>query len=354
MRSLLRILILITLALYIITEKVHGDGDDDGFQKYQKFVKKHNKAYKNQTEMNKRFKHYKDNMERLAHLKNITEAGEGFKDKVESGDELQLDENEFSDLSEEEFKSLYLTLKVPSADEILRGQNPGNDTLLGNSEEDHLRFLQTTPTSYDWRTKGVVGPIKNQGQCGSCYTFAVAANLEGQYAIKYKKLLSFSEQQILNCDPYDSGCNGGVMANTFTYLKKSKGLGLTSSLKYVARKMTCTAVAPVTQVTGYKMAGTTKESTIATFLVNTGPLAAAVNANYFQYYRSGIMRYSTTTCKPSAINHAITLVGYGVSNGVNYWIVKNSWGATWGESGYIRVAWGTCGINTYVLSGTIA
>jgi C1A family cysteine protease len=357
MRSFLRLSLLLTLTLHVITQSNRrnntDEGDDDNFNRYQSFMKRHNKIYRNPGEMTKRFQRYSENLKQIMRLKNRTESEEGFRDRVLPSDQLELDDtNQFMDLSPEEFSNMYLTFKRPGADEILRAQTPGPETLMAESDHD-LRFLQTAPTSFDWRTKGAVGPVKNQGSCGSCYAFSVAANLEGLYAIKYQKLLSFSEQQIVNCDSKNLGCNGGWMATTYTYLKGSNGLGLTSSLKYIGVKQTCSAVPGVAKVTGYKFAGTTADAAIAKFLVSTGPLSAALNANSFQYYKSGVLRLSAAACPASNLNHAITLVGYGNSNGVNYWIVKNSWSATWGESGYIRVAWGTCGINTYVLSGTI-
>jgi cathepsin F len=349
MMTVLQVSLLAILAHVILAQ------NDESDSRWQKYMNKYNRKYKdNKSERKKRYANFLENNDRLEQLRNMTKSHKWDK-QINPADEAQFDDNEFSDMSPEEFANTFLTLRI-SDNDVMRAQAPSAENFVTTAEEEdhHLRFLQTVATSYDWRTKGAVGVVKNQGSCGSCYTFAVAANLEGQYYIKNKKMINLSEQQILNCDKYDYGCNGGMMANTYKYLMGSSGLGLTSSLKYVAVKQTCTAITPAVKVTGYKFAGSTVDATIAAFLVKTGPLAAAVNANYFQSYRSGVLRLSNSVCNPNGTNHAITLVGYGQSNGVNYWIIKNSWGAAWGESGYIRLAWGTCGINTYVLTGLIA
>jgi cathepsin F len=250
---------------------------------------------------------------------------------------------------------MYLNYTVPD-DEIDKASKPSNESFVQTNEtdQDELRHLQTIPASFDWRQRGAVGVVKHQGSCGVCYAFAVTGNIEGLYAIKYGQLLNFSEQQILDCDFYNYGCGGGIIAKTYDYLMTSGGLGLQSSLRYTQRKGACYAIRGVARVIGKQFAGSQNGYTIAAFLVRNGPLAAGVNASMFKYYRGGVMSYSTYQCAYT-INHAITIVGYGKTNtGVNYWIVKNSWGPYWGERGYVRIAWGTCAINKYVLTGIIA
>jgi cathepsin F len=325
------------------------------FAKYQLFMQKYGKRYTNLQELNERFINFSSNYQSLISYQNTNaEVLLGAAEPMKQEDALQLGITEFFDISDEEYERQYLTLNIPK-EELRLAQTPamGNFQTSNESEADSARHLQSIPSAYDWRSKGVVTSVKDQGQCGSCYTFAVAANLESQYAIKNKKLLDLSEQQMVNCSKLDYGCNGGMMANTFKYLMgTSTGLGLETSLRYAGRKYTCTAIRGVVKVKSYKFAGSTNNSTIAAFLYKTGPLAIGLNASTFKYYKSGILGHSSGCA--GAINHAVTLVGYGVSSGVRYWIIKNSWNAKWGEKGYIRLAWGACGANTYVLTGILA
>jgi cathepsin F len=334
-----------------------GAQDDEAtlFEEYQKFMHKFNKNYSSLQELNEKFMTFSNNFKELLKAQDITNQEILASAEVMTEDEtIQLGVTEFFDLTEEEYEKQFLNLNVPE-EELKLSATPSSDSFItSDNESDHLRHLQSTPKSFDWRDKGVVTSVKNQGSCGSCFSFAVSANLESLYAMKNKKLLDLSEQQIVNCDKLDYGCNGGFMANTYKYIKSAGGMGLESSLKYVARKTTCKNIKKVLTVSGHKFAGSKVDANIAAFLYKTGPLAAAVNANMFKYYKGGVMKYSSSMCS-TAVNHAITLVGYGATTaGAKYWIIKNSWGASWGEKGYIRLAWGTCGINTYVLSGVLA
>ena len=220
------------------------------------------------------------------------------------------------------------------------------------------RFLAASPISWDWRTQGAVTAVKNQGSCGSCWAFVAAANLEGLYYIKNKVLNIFSEQQMLDCDNRNSGCNGGNVSVALTYIKNVGGLQLTSSYgPYAGRKKTCTfnAAKAVVKVKGYVNVSTV-ETTIRDYLYANGPLPVAINAKPLQTYRSGILNLNAASCSPTILNHAVVIVGYGTENGVDYWILKNSWGSTWGEKGYFRVArgYGVCGMNRFVYNAVLA
>jgi hypothetical protein len=214
------------------------------------------------------------------------------------------------------------------------------------------------PDSFDWRAQGAVGAVKNQGSCASCWAFTTTGNLEGLYFIKYGKLLSLSEQQLVDCDTNDNGCNGGMMDNAYTYLQNAGGSLLESEYPYTGRKGQCRAYSPngTVKVTGMIDAGTTDENYIKQMLYNIGPLGVVINASTLQYYTSGIFNVSPSSCPASGINHGVLLVGYGSENGVDYWIAKNSWGASWGEQGFFRIARGKglCGINNHVVSAKIA
>ena len=179
---------------------------------------------------------------------------------------------------------------------------------------------------------------------------------------------TFSEQMLVDCDTYDSGCNGGLMENTFDWLKENGGIMTDTDYPYVGRKQTC-ASDPTKyvdmQITGYTKLGSSSstwspvdEEEIKEFLYETGPLAVALNANPLQTYSSGILDKTSSQCSTSGINHAVTMVGYGndSASGKDYWLVKNSWGKSWGESGYFRIRRGTgcCGINCYITTAKVA
>jgi len=324
------------------------------YAKFQEFIQAYNKTYATIQEHDHRFQIFVHNYEELEQAKN--DSHDDVKDaSPDANDSLELDITAFFDLTDEEFEKMYLSTDIPEDEQKLSEEPSENSFITGNeTEADHLRHLASVPSSFDWRTKGVVAPVRQQGSCGGCYAFSTAANLESQHAIKKGRLISLSEQQIINCNHYAVGCHGGNLALAFRYLISSgSGLGLRSSLKYVARKEVCTKLAPAVKVKNILMAGTKNEDYIASFLMKHGPLSSAINADKFKFYRKGIMQYSAATCSPRKLNHAVNIVGFGVSGGVKYWIVRNSWGPQWGENGYVRVARGTCGVNNYVMTGVI-
>jgi hypothetical protein len=286
--------------------------------------------------------------------------------------------SQFMDISEEDFQKGYLILNKSDLPE--KTENYFNSTIekegaisIENEEyedeEDEddkkkegnkqLRFLQTRPKiprEWDWRLQGAVNPVMNQGSCGGCWAFSAISNLEGVYFKKYKVLKKFSEQQLLDCDPYNSGCSGGIMHNAFEYLK-SNGVAQYSYYPFQQYRGYCryqqSSGLPV--VTGYQFAGTTSENKIRKMLYMVGPLAITINANLLQFYSGGILDVPYSQC-PYAPSHGVTLVGFGTTAyGKKYWIVRNTWGVYWGESGYFRIARdkGLCGLNMYVITALV-
>ena len=175
--------------------------------------------------------------------------------------------------------------------------------------------------------------------------------------MKYNRILDLSEEQLLDCDAGNDGCEGGIMDEAFRYIKGAGGLMSEADYRYTQIKDTCKFKKnkALVKVTGWKSAGSKNEETIRKMLVSTGPLSVAVNADNMQNYQGGIIDDSEAICPSANINHAIVLVGYGEDNGQKYWIAKNSWGENWGEKGYLRIARGkgTCGINQFVVSAQI-
>jgi len=248
----------------------------------------------------------------------------------------------------EEFKKAYLNLHVPSLEKFLEAATPIEIDENIKADPEH-----------DWRDHGSVGPVKDQGQCGSCWAFSIVGNLEGVYHIKHKELRLFSEQQIVDCDKKDFGCGGGWMEWGMQYIQEQGGIELQENYPYKGIDDQCTfdktKIAAV--VTGNKFAGTQDEEAIKEMVFQVGPLSVALNANCLFSYTSGVIDLSPSECEPTALNHGVTMVGYGTEkNGTDFWILKNSWNSNFGEDGYFRMARGkgVCGINTYVITAIVA
>jgi C1A family cysteine protease len=203
--------------------------------------------------------------------------------------------------------------------------------------------------SFDWRTHaGVITPVKDQGQCGSCWAFATVEACESRWVLNGNSQQILSPQPIVDCDKVDGGCDGGDPENAFNYVH-SNGLETNAAYPYRAVDGNCaySASKVVSRITGYKVAVNNggSEATMASVLSTASPLTIAVDAEPWQFYNGGIL--TAAECGMD-IDHAVQAVGYDTTQG--FWIVKNSWAADWGENGYIRLQYGknTCGITTEV------
>jgi len=233
----------------------------------------------------------------------------------------------FSDLTLEEFQQL-----------PIRGLNGGMKTDLPNLGE--VEILESTG-AIDWTTKGAVTPVKNQGQCGSCWAFSTTGGLEGSWQIASGNLVSLSEQQFVDCDKTSSGCNGGLMESAFDWAK-SQNIATEGSYSYTARDGTCkssfTTGIPSGGVTGYHSA---KSASALTSALQNGPVSVAIQADQsvFQQYTGGVI---TSGCGTN-LDHGVLAVGVNSDGSIK---VKNSWGSSWGVSGYVNIATSQCGIAT--------
>ena len=208
-------------------------------------------------------------------------------------------------------------------------------------------YSLAVPSSVNWVEAGSVTPVKDQGQCGSCWSFSTTGALEGAYSIKYGKLVSFSEQQLVDCDNFknggqDHGCNGGLMDNAFSWINKNNGLCEESYYPYVSgngKSGTCQTTC--TNIKNSKILSYVDvvegDSYMMTALAQQ-PVSIAIEADQkdFQLYKSGVF---TGACGTN-LDHGVLAVGYGTESNLDYYLVKNSWGASWGENGYIKLGRG--------------
>lgn len=255
--------------------------------------------------------------------------------------------NQFADLTSEEFGRLYA-----------KGLDHHADAdLFSSSIRDGSADLpvESLPEQLDWRTKGVVTPPKNQGGCGSCWAFSTAETLESHIAIKTGKLMVFSPQEYVSCAPNPNhcggigGCDGSIQPLGFKYAQE-KGITLEKSYPYQGETGTCdpSKIKSVASISGYETLPTNNYTALMNAVVNVGPIAISAAAEPWQLYQGGVYNGNCGT----DVDHAIQLVGYGVqgnstssrqllggggSGSGPYWLVRNSWGASWGEKGYIRI-----------------
>lgn len=209
--------------------------------------------------------------------------------------------------------------------------------------------LTTVPESIDWVKNGAVTPVKNQGQCGSCWSFSTTGALEGAYYIKNGVLDSFSEQQLVDCDTRknggkDMGCNGGLMDNAFSWIEKNGGLCTEEDYAYTSGTTktagtcdtSCTVVSG-SEIISYTDVKANSDNDMMSALAQQ-PVSIAIQADQkdFQLYKSGVFSGSCGT----KLDHGVLVVGYGSLDGDDYYRVKNSWGTTWGDNGYIYLGRG--------------
>jgi len=295
------------------------NGDDESFhwKEFTNFQERFSKRYSTIQELETRFAIFRKNF--IGILAHNADFSQNFTMGV----------NQFTDLTPEEFRAQYvggLKAEVGSY-----GCKAFSSSASG------------APSSIDWRTKGAVTSVKDQGQCGSCWTFSATGAVEGAWAISKGQLVDLSEQELVDCATgisYGShGCNGGQMEGAFKFIIENGQCSLSSypytsgTTKTGGSCQKCSAVAHISSCSDVKP----NDQISLKAAVAQQPVAVAIEADtrYFQSYSSGVL--TSSSCGTN-LDHGVLIVGYGSENGIDYYLVKNSWGTTWGDKGYVKIA----------------
>jgi C1A family cysteine protease len=334
--SLCRGVALLSLALFAQAVPTSISPERTGMTAaFESWMQQHEKSYSSEEEFNRRLEIFQANAV-----------------KVEEHNAKKLSWrmglNQFADLTSDEFAAL----------QTLREGTLGTEQ--SSAPLRHVNKDGALPASVDWRTENLVNPIKNQGQCGSCWAFSTVVSFEGQAAKQSGELVSYSEQDLVDCVknqalPGDSqtccdGCNGGLMDSAFAYMiaQQSGKDDTEANYGYTAKDGVCkftAAKAGKSAVVKYTDIAQGDEDSLKDAVATVGPISVAVDANTFwQLYSGGV--FEPVFCNQKKLNHGVAVVGYGTDAGKDYWIVRNSWGATWGEKGYMRMVAGKneCGV----------
>jgi len=304
-------------------------------RKFIEFQRTYGKAYESNDEFEHRFRIFKDNQKKAS--------------------ELQLQNpratfgvNKFSDLSSDEFAAQYLMPNVDFKNDYIRP--PSKDFSIEAPK--NVRGCSPDPTNYDWDSCGVITPIYNQGACGSCWAFSATETIESYYALAGYPLTQLAMEQIVDCDTQgqDEGCNGGFPSGAYSYVQSAGGIETLADYPYTAEggesgQCNFQSSDIVADVANSNSIDGESGLYSQTSSASGGPVSVCVDASSWQSYTGGVL----TSCGNS-VDHCVQLVGYAnYGESGAYWIVRNSWGADWGEQGFIWVAIGQdlCSIGDY-------
>jgi len=259
-----------------------------------------------------------------------------------------LGENEYADMTIDEFKA------------TMNGYRYNASAITQCGHYMAPSNVASYPDSVDWREKGYVTPIKNQGQCGSCWSFSATGSLEGQHFRKSGDLVSLSEKNLMDCSKPEGnhGCEGGLMDQAFAYIIKNNGIDTEMSYPYVPKDGSCMFNPSNIGATEVSCMDIERESedNLQKAVATEGPISVAIDAGHrsFQLYKTGV--YKEPECSSARLDHGVLAVGYGTDGSDDFWLVKNSWGTMWGMEGYIKMARNDrnmCGIATQASFPTV-
>ncbi|KAK4773015.1 hypothetical protein SAY87_028034 [Trapa incisa] len=298
---------------------------------YESWLARHGKAYNGLGEKALRFEIFKDNLRFIDEHNSMNRS-------------YKLGLNKFADLTNEEYRAMFLGTRPDAKRRIMKAKAASNRYAFRPSDR--------LPSSVDWRAMGAVNAIKDQGYCGSCWAFSTIGAVEGINQIVTGELISLSEQELVDCDrSYDAGCNGGLMDYAFQFIIDNGGIDTEEDYPYKGVDGQCDASGVsnnVVTIDGYEDVPPFDERSLKKAVAHQ-PVSVAIEAGgkEFQLYESGVF---TGECG-TALDHGVIAVGYGTEHGKDYWLVRNSWGTGWGETGYIKMErniignfFGKCGI----------
>ncbi|KAL1461659.1 hypothetical protein WDU94_013531, partial [Cyamophila willieti] len=316
-------------------------------EQFHKFVREFNRNYDSDSEIRYRFEAFKVNMN--VHDYYV----ENERGTAEYG------MTEFLDYGEQEL-SRYLG-KCPRGEPNLSSQDEadlqemaqvGDKILYGTDLS-----LKSAPTSVDWRKKGLIGPVLNQGYCSSSWAYGAITALETSYALKAGHFLRFSKQQLIDCDYHNYACCGGRPLAAYVYIYRCGGIELDKTYNGRTFLRRChfnpkNVKAKIVGLALFTNSSTeANEKIMEQYVAEKGPVVVNLTPNALTTYKSGILRQADTKCVQNSdyLSHTVTLVGFGEEGGIKYWIGKNSWGKNWGEKGYFRIERGVnmCGVASY-------
>ncbi|XP_060194735.1 zingipain-2-like [Lycium barbarum] len=313
------ILFLVVVATYNSQATARSQPKLSVSERHELWMARHGRVYKDEVEKGKRLMIFKENMK---FIESMNKAGNL---------SYKLGINEFADITSDEFFAKYTALNMPS--------HPSPSPMSSTEFKINDLSDDDIPSYLDWREHGAVTEVKQQGECGCCWAFSAVGALEGAYQIAKGQKIELSEQELLDCTASNYGCRGGLMTGAFDFIIKNGGISTESDYPYKRQQYTCRSqeLTPAVKISSYQVVPESETALLQAVTQQPVSIGIAISQE-FQFYAGGTYHGSCA----NEINHAVTAIGYGTDEGgQKYWLLKNSWGTTWGENGYMKIIRGT-------------